>query len=231
MNSLPWVSAAHRPTARSCAGARSGSSGGAPAIERRGLRGLAEQRDPGFGHLGPAGRGRVARDDAGDRDDALLPAAPGRPQGLRITDDDLDQARTVPQDQGTSRHRAPGGGAPSPRSGPRCRERPQAVRPPACGRGLPARLPSSSPPARRSPGGAGGGQVAVPPHLRRREPASAAVTRPAARAGKVSSPQARRPPSQLPAALSAAGFWRLLGLPSSPVTRPGYGSAASVPRE
>jgi len=41
----------------------------------------------------------------------------------------------------------------------------------------------------------------VPPHLRRREPASAAVTRPAARAGKVSSPRARRPPSQLPAAL------------------------------
>jgi len=68
----------------------------------------------------------------------------------------------------------------------------------------------------------------VPPHLRRREPASAAVTGPAARAGKVSSPQARRPPSQLPAALCAA-VPRLLGLPSSPVTRPGYASAASAP--
>ena len=67
MNSVPWVSAAHRPMARSWAGARSGSSGGAPAIEgvaevdhrdlRRDLRNRdAEQVDRPLG-LGPDGRG------------------------------------------------------------------------------------------------------------------------------------------------------------------------------
>ena len=76
---------------------------GPPYVDRRGLRGLAEQRDPGFGHLDAAGRGPVARGHAGDRDDALLSAAPHRSQGLRLTDDHLSQARTVSQDE--ERHR------------------------------------------------------------------------------------------------------------------------------
>ena len=77
---------------------------GPPQVDRRRLRGLAEQHDRGFGHFDAARRGRVARGQAGDRDDALLSAAPHHLQALRVPDDHLGQARTVPQDK--ERHRA-----------------------------------------------------------------------------------------------------------------------------
>ena len=59
-----------------------GVEGRPPQVDRRGLRGLAEQRDPRFGHLDAARRGRVARGHAGDRDDGLLTAAPHDLPGL-----------------------------------------------------------------------------------------------------------------------------------------------------
>jgi len=116
-------------------GGQPGVERGPPQVDRRGLRGLAEQRDPRFGHLGAARRGRVAGGHAGDRDDGLLTAAPHDLQRLRVTHHHLGQARTVPHDE--ERHRA---------------EHPAAVDP-----ALQADRPAGS--GRRQPGGQGAGQA------------------------------------------------------------------------
>jgi hypothetical protein len=76
-----------------------GVEGRPPQVDRRGLRGFAEQRDPRFGYLDAARRSRVARGQAGDRDHGLLTAAPHDPPSLRVPDHCLGQARTVPDDE------------------------------------------------------------------------------------------------------------------------------------
>ena len=166
------------------------STRGPPQVDRRRLRGLAEQRDSRLGHLGAARRDRVAGDDPGDRHDALLAAASAprpRASGSRTT----TWARPERSRHDEERHRPQFPAAVHPaldpdraaRSGRRqlSRQRTGNVRQRRC--------QDASPPSTAcGPGGAGGARVAVPPHLRRREPASAAVTGPAARAGKVSSP-------------------------------------------
>ena len=179
-----------------------GVEGGPPQVHRRRLRGLAEQRDPRFGHLGAARRGRVARGHAGDRDDGLLTAAPHDLPGLRVPDHHLGQARTVPDDE--ERHRAKLPAAVHPALDPDlatgCSRRQLSGQ--SAGKTRQRGCHDHSPPVRHE-------ALEVRAGAKSRchrtfagvRPASSAVTGPAIRARKVSSPKARRPPSQLPAAL------------------------------